>query len=63
VRHRFDRVDVLAADGGRVRLRVTQWLPPSHRVRGGRVVGRFPASAPATVPLDLVATDGGWRLG
>ena len=63
VRHGFGGVTVLGVDAQRVRLRVTQWLPASQRLRAGRVVGEFAASPPATVPLDLVATDGGWRLG
>lgn len=63
VRHRFDDLAVVAAGGRRVRLRVTQWLQTSERIRAGRVIGRIAGTPPTTVTLDLLATDRGWRLG
>lgn len=63
VRHRFGALSVLATSGRRVRLRVVQWLPAPQRLRGGRVVGPLAGTRPTAVPVDLVATDQGWRLG
>jgi eukaryotic-like serine/threonine-protein kinase len=62
VRHRFGAVTVLQADAKRVRLRVEQWLPPSRRMRDGRVAGEIPGTTPAVIVVDLVATPAGWRL-
>lgn len=63
VRHRFGALSVLAVRGPRVHLRVVQWLPVSQRVRAGQVVGRLAGSPPTAVPVDLLATERGWRLG
>lgn len=62
VRHRIDRVAVVQVSGTRIRLRVTQWLPASERLRGGQVVGSFAGSPPVTVIVELVAGQSGWRL-
>jgi hypothetical protein len=37
-------------------------LPPSRRLRDGRVAGEIPGTTPAVIVVVLVATPAGWRL-
>jgi hypothetical protein len=62
VRHWLGPARVLVTSTTHVRLRVVQSLPPSERLRHGRVVTAIPGTPPTAVLVDLVATPAGWRL-